>query len=140
MATLGAITEVIDAEDVSLEIGLDTHIQLQELEFIDARPELRKPRTDGKVDYFPGSGDIFFEATLLATNSQLSVFNTDTQPDANRAFTSKAYKLVYLARDQITKTINVTAVLPSLRVVKPRKGGIKFRCRFRVITDTVSIT
>lgn len=140
MANLGEITEVVNAaERLTLELGADKYILMQEIELVQDRREKRMTQTDGGVEFFYGSGDIYFDATLLVSNPEISAFNTLTQRSSGN-LTSQAYKIVVKAKDGTTKTFNVTAVIPTLRTIKPTVGAVKHRIRFRVISDVVSVT
>lgn len=141
MANLGEISELVNAQNLKLEVGANRYIMLQELDFHLGRPEAREPTTDGGVQYFYGKGDHYFDATLLLTTPEISVFNALTQLSTTGDLTSTAFKIVATPRtaSNSVATITVNAVLPDFNIVKPVEGGVIFRIRFRITNDTVSV-
>jgi len=140
MANLGEITELVNAQNLKLDVGVNRYIMLQELDFHLGRPEAREPTTDGGVQYFYGKGDHYFDCTLLLTTPEISTFNALTELDANGDLTSTAYKIISEPRGGGADiTITVNAVLPEFNIVKPIEGGVIFRIRFRIIDDTVTV-
>ena len=141
MANLGEIAELVNAQNLKLDVGVNRYIMLQELDFHLGRPEAREPTTDGGVQYFYGKGDHYFDCTLLLTTPEISTFNALTELDANGDLTSTAYKIISEPRGGgADVTITVNAVLPEFNIVKPIEGGIIFRIRFRIIDDQVTVS
>jgi hypothetical protein len=141
MANIGEITELVNAQNLKLDVGVNRYIMLQELDFHLGRPEAREPTTDGGVQYFYGKGDHYFDCTLLLTTPEISTFNALTELDANGDLTSTAYKIISEPRGGgADVTITVNAVLPEFNIVKPIEGGIIFRIRFRITDDTVTVS
>jgi len=140
MANIGEIAELVNAQNLKLDVGVDRYIMLQELDFHLGRPEAREPTTDGGVQYFYGKGDHYFDSTLLLTTPEISTFNALTELDANGDLTSTAFKIISEPRGGgANVTITVNAVLPEFNIVKPVEGGLIFRVRFRITDDTVSV-
>ena len=142
---IGDITELVNAQNLKLGLGDATianrYIMLQELDFHLGRPEAREPTTDGGVIYFYGKGDHTFDATLLLTTPEISTFNGFTVLDSNGNLTSNTFTILAEPRGGGTNvTITVTAELPDFNIVKPVEGGVLFRVRFRITTDTVTVT
>ena len=141
---IGDITELVNAQNLKLGLGDTTlanrFIMLQELDFHLGRPEAREPTTDGVVIYFYGKGDHTFDATLLLTTPEISTFNGFTVLDSNGNLTSNTFTILAEPRGGGTNvTITVTAELPDFNIVKPVEGGVLFRVRFRITTDTVTV-
>ena len=140
MANLGEIAELVNAQNLKLDVGSDRYIMLQELDLHLGRPEAREPTTDGGVQYFFGKGDHFFNATLLLTTPEITIFNALTVLDANGDLTSTAFKIIAEPRGGgANVTITVNAVLPDFNIVKPVEGGVLFRVRFRITDDAVLV-
>ena len=143
---IGVITELVNAQNLKLGLADTTsanrYVMLQELDFHLGRPEAREPTTDGGVIYYYGKGDHYFDATLLLTTSEISTFNAFTVLDADGNLPSNTWTILAEARggNSGDVTISVTAELPSVDIVKPVEGGVIFRVRFRITTDTVMVT
>jgi len=140
MANRGEITEIVNAQKLTLEVGADTYILLQNLTLHVGRPEAREPTTDGGVLYYYGKGEHYFEADLLVSTPEIAAFNTLTQLDADGEMTTTAYKIVAQNISGATSTVTVNAVLNDFNTEKPTEGGVLFHCRFRIIDDTVTVT
>lgn len=141
MANIGEIAELVNAQNLKLDVGVNRYIMLQELDFHLGRPEAREPTTDGGVQYFYGKGDHYFDSTLLLTTPEISTFNALTELDSNGDLTSVAYKIISEPRGGgANVTITVNAVLPEFNIVKPVEGGVIFRVRFRITDDTVVVS
>ncbi len=145
MANLGEIAELVNAQNLKLDVGLDRYIMLQDLDFHLGRPEAREPTTDGNVQYFYGKGDHYFDATLLLTTPEIGIFNTLTELDVNGNLKSTDFKIIAEPRGippaapPPDVTITVTAQLPDFNIVKPVEGGLIFRVRFRIVEDKVTV-
>ena len=140
MANIGEIAELVNAQNLKLDVGVNRYIMLQDLDFHLGRPEAREPTTDGGVQYFYGKGDHYFDATLLLTTPEISTFNTLTELDVNGDLTTTTFSIVSEPRGGgADVTITVNAQLPDFNIVKPIEGGLIFRVRFRIIDDTVTV-
>ena len=142
---IGDITELVNAQNLKLGLGDATltnrYIMLQELDFHLGRPEAREPTTDGGVIYFYGKGDHTFDATLLLTTPEISTFNAFTVLDSDGNLPSNVFTILAEPRGGgASVTISVTAELPDFNIIKPVEGGVLFRVRFRITTDTVTVT
>ena len=114
---------------------------LQELDLHIGRPEAREPTTDGGIIYYFGKGDHYFDATLLLTTPEISSFNLLTVLDSNGDLPTTEFKIIAEPRGGGSDiTVTVDAQLPDFNIVKPVEGGVVFRVRFRIITDTVTVT
>jgi len=141
VANIGEITELVNAQNLKLDIGANRFIMLQELDFHLGRPEAREPTTDGGVQYYYGKGDHYFDATILLTTPEISFFNDLTELDADGNLTSTTFSIISEPRGGGANVIiTVTAQLPDFNIVKPIEGGLIFRVRFRITTDTVTVT
>ena len=141
MANIGEIAELVNAQNLKLDVGANRYIMLQELDFHLGRPEAREPTTDGGVQYFYGKGDHFFDATLLLTTPEISSFNDLIELDADGNLPSTIFSIISEPRGGgANATITVTAQLPDFNIVKPVEGGLIFRVRFRITTDTITVS
>ncbi len=142
---IGDVTELVNAQNLKLGLNdaslANRFIMLQELDFHLGRPESREPTTDGGVIYFYGKGDHTFDATLLLTTPEISTFNAFTVLDSDGNLPSNTFTILAEPRGGgADVTITVTAELPDFNIVKPVEGGVLFRVRFRITTDTVTVT
>ena len=144
MADIGAITEIVNASELTLEVGLDTYIMLTNLSLHIGRPEDRTATTDGGILYTYGKGDNFFTATLVVTTPELGdltpTFNFLTKIDADGDMPSRAWKIVARDVSGATKTFAVTGVLHSYSLNKPSEGKVTIDIDVRITADTITIT
>jgi len=94
MANLGEITEIMNSDEITLEVGSDNYILLNDLDIHIGRTENRQPTTDGGVLYTYGKSDSWFTASFTTTGPEIVSFNDFTQPDANGAMSPVAWKVV----------------------------------------------
>lgn len=140
MADLGAITEIVNAQELTLEVGVDTYIMLTNLQVHVGRPEDRTATTDGGVLYTYGKGDHFFTATLVVTTPELSTLNTLNTLDTDGDMTSTAWKIVARDLAGATKTWAATGILREYDVRKVEEGTVEIDIVVRITGDTVSIS
>ena len=140
MANLGEITEIINASELTLEVGSDTYIMLTNLNLHIGRTEERTAITDDTVLYTYGKGDNFFTATLVATTPELSSLNTLSQIDTDGDMTSTSWKIVAKDISGATKTFAATGVLREYDISKSPEGKILIDIYVRITGDTISIT
>jgi len=140
MADIGAITEIVNASELTLEVGANTYIMLTNLAIHIGRPEDRTATTDGGVLYTYGKGDNFFTATLVVTTPELSSLNTLTQIDSDGDMTSTAWKIVARNVSGATKTFAATGILREYDVSKPEEGKVNIDIFVRITGDTITIS
>jgi len=140
MANLGEVSEIVNASELTLEVGSDTYVMLQDLVIHIGRTEFRDPTTDAGTLWTYGKGDSFFTATMLVTTPELSTLNTLTQIDSDGDMTSTAWKIVAKDISGATKTFAATGVLRDYDVKKTTEGKVKIDIFVRIEGDTVSIT
>jgi hypothetical protein len=140
MANLGEITEIVNASELTLEVGSDTYIMLTNLNLHIGRTEERTAITDDTVLYTYGKGDNFFTATLVATTPELSDLNTLTQIDSVGDMTSTLWKIVAKNISGATKTFAATGVLREYDISKSPEGKILIDIYVRITGDTITIT
>ncbi len=142
---IGEVAELVNAQNLKLGLGDTTttnrYFMLQELDFHLGRPEAREPTTDGGVIYYYGKGDHTFDATLLLTTPEISTFNGYTVLDSDGNLPSNTFTILAEPRGGgADVTISVTAELPDFNIIKPVEGGVLFRVRFRITSDTVTVS
>jgi len=140
MANLGEITEIVNASELTLEVGSDNYILLSDLSIHIGRTESRDVVTSGDPLYSYGSGDNYFTATLLVSTPELSSLNTLTQINGNGDMTSTAWKIVAKNVSGNTKTFAATGILRDYDVSKPSEGKVTIDIFVRITGDTISIT
>jgi len=140
MADIGAITEIVNASELTLEVGSDTYVMLTNLAIHIGRSEDRTATTDAGVLYTYGKGDNFFTATLTVTTPELSSLNTLTQIDSDGDMTSTLWKIVARDVSGATKTFAATGVLRDYDVSKPEEGKVSIDIFVRITGDTISIS
>jgi len=144
MANLGEITEIVNASELTLEVGSDIYIMLKDLNLHIGRPEDRTATTDGGVLYTYGKGDNFFTATLVVTTPELGdaagSLNALTKIDSDGDMISTAWKIVARDISGSTKTFAATGVLREYDVSKPEEGKVEINIFVRITGDTITIT
>ncbi len=140
MANLGEVTEVINSEFVTLEVGANTYILMQDVKFILERPELRKVHSGAGVIYFFGAGDNSLEFTLSASGPETISLNTLTQRDANGDLTSTTFLVKSKSVSGSTTTMTLAGKLTRLEAIRPAGlAEMQLKCRVRITGDTVTV-
>ena len=144
MANLGEDTEIVNASELTLEVGADTYIMLTDLVINVARPEDRAATTDSGPIYTYGKGDNWFTATLLITTPEIGdltpSFNFLSKTNVNGALPSRVWKIVGRDVSGATKTWAATGVLRDYQVRKPEEGKVAIDIFVRITGDTVTVT
>lgn len=144
MADIGGITEIINAQELTLEVGSDTYIMLENLNLHIGRPEDRSPTTDGGVLYTYGKGDNWFTATLVITTPEIGdltpTFNFLTKIDSDGDMPSRAWKIVARDLDGNEKTWAATGILREYDIRKPPEGKTEIDIFVRITGDTVTVS
>ena len=140
MANLGEITEIVNASELTLEVGSDNYILLTNLNIHVGRPEDRIATTDGGALYTFGKGDNWFTATLLVSTPELSSLNTLSQIDTDGDMTSTAWTIEAKNVSGATKTFAATGVLKEYDISKPSEGKVSIEIFVRITGDTVTIS
>ena len=145
MGNIGEITELVNNEKLTLEVGTDTYILMQDVTINIDRPIDRQTTSGGGVVYFYGSGDNFIQFTLLCSTPEIASLNTLTQRNANGALTSTSWKIVAKnvsdnGSGSGTKTITAAGTLPHLEVARLEGvGGVVMRGRIQLTGDTIAV-
>ena len=145
MGNLGEIAEIVNASELTLEVGSDNYILLRDLSLHIGRTEQRDVVTSGDPVYSYGSGDNYFTATLLVSTPELSTLNTLTAIQSNGEMTSTAWKIVAKnvsdnGSGSGTKTFVATGVLRDYDISKPSEGKVTIDIFVRITGDTISIS
>lgn len=145
MGNIGEVTELVNNEKLTLEVGSNTYILMQDLTVNIDRPIDRQTTSGGGVVYFYGAGDNFIQFTLLCSTPEIASLNTLTQRDANGKLTSTTWKVVAKnvsddGSGSGTKTITAAGTLPHLEVARLEGvGGVVMRGRIQLEGDTLSV-
>ena len=140
MANLGEITEIVNASELTLEVGSDNYILLTNLNLHIGRTEDRIATTDGGALYTYGKGENFFTATLIVSTPELSSLNTLGQIDSDGDMTPTSWKIVARNVAGATKTFAATGVLKEYDITKPAEGKVTIDIFVRITGDTISIS
>ena len=141
MGNIGEVTELVNNEKLTLEVGSDTYILMQDLTVNIDRPIDRQTTSGGGVVYFYGSGDNFIQFTLLCSTPEIASLNTLTARDANGALTSTSWKIVSKNVSGATKTITGAGTLPHLEVARlAGVGGVVIRGRIQLTGDSITVS
>jgi hypothetical protein len=140
MGNIGEIAEIVNASELTLEVGSDNYILLSDLSLHIGRTESRDVVTSGDPLYSYGSGDNYFTATLLVSTPELTSLNTLTQISANGDLTSTSWKIVAKNVAGATKTFSATGVLRDYDISKPSEGKVSIDIFVRITGDTISIS
>ncbi len=140
MGNIGEIAEIVNASELTLEVGSDNYILLTNLSLHIGRPEDRVATTDGGALFTYGKEDNYFTATLLVSTPELSSLNTLGQIDSDGDMTSTAWKIVAKNVAGATKTFAATGVLRDYDISKPNEGKVSIDIFVRITGDTISIS
>jgi len=91
MANLGEITEIVNASELTLEVGSDIYIMVTDINIHTGRPEDRTATTDAGALFTYGKGDNWFTATLVGTTPEFITWNTKTQIDTDGDMPTTAF-------------------------------------------------
>ena len=146
MSNIGEIDEIINNEKITLKVGSDTYILLQDITLNIDRPIRRETTSGGGVVYFYGAGNNSFNFTLLASTPEIDSLNTLSKRHATTgALTSIAWKIV--SQDvsgtggSDVATIECDGTLPHMEVVRlAGVGGVLIRGRVVVEGDSLTVT
>ena len=139
MANLGELAEIINATELTLEVGSDRYILLKDLDLHIGRIENRHPTTDGLLYTF-GKGDNFFTCVLVASTPELDSLNTLTQPVSNGDLTATSWKIVANNVSGNGKYFAATGVLRDFDLKKVEEGVIELTIFVRITGDTVTVS
>ena len=146
MANLGEITEIVNASELTLEVGTDNYILLTNLSLHIGRPEDRIATTDGGALFTYGKGDNYFTATLLVSTPELSTLNDLSKftnygtSNDNGDMPSTAWKIVAKNVSGATKTFEATGVLREYDISKPAEGKVSIDIFVRITGDDITIS
>jgi hypothetical protein len=140
MANIGEITEIVNASELTLDVGSDTYIMLTNLNLHIGRTEDRVATTDAGALYTYGKGENFFTATLLVTTPELDTLNTLTQIDSDGDMTPTSWKIVAKNISAATKTFAATGVLKEYDIRKAPEGKVEIDIFVRITGDTITIS
>lgn len=145
MGNLGEDAELINSQNVRLEVGADRYIQLQECNIHMGRPESREPTTDNGVVYYYGKGDHTFDCVILATTPEINIFRLLTELSGDGDLTETNFKILYEPRGgggtvTFGGVSGFPAVLYDYNLEKPVEGGVLFRLRFRITSDSITVS
>ena len=140
MGNIGEVTEVINNEKLTLDVGANTYILMQDLQINIDRPIDRQVTSGGNAVYFYGTGDNFIQFTLLCSTPEIASLNTLTERNGDGALTSTSWKIVGTDVSGTTKTITATGTLPHLEIARlSGVGGVVIRGRIQLTGDTISV-
>lgn len=140
MANLGEVTEIVNASELTLEVGSDTYIMLKDLVVHIGFVEDRTATTGAGALYTLGKGDHHFTATLVLTTPELSSLNALAGPDSDGDTTNTAWKIVAKDVSAATKTMAATGYMREYDVRKPEEGKIEIDFFIRITGNTLTIT
>lgn len=144
MPNLGEITEIVNASELTLEVGSNNYILLTNLSLHVGRPEDRVATTDGGALFTYGKGDNYFTATLLVSTPELGdatgSINKLSQIDSDGDMTPTTWLIKARDVSGTTKTLTCTGVLREYDVTKPSEGKVTIDIFVRITSDTISIS
>ncbi len=150
MANLGEITEIVNSEELTLEVGSNAYIGLTDLDVHIGRVESRQPTTGGLM-YIYGKGDNWFTATLnfsgpeidgtgFVNSTTAASFNELTQLTSPGELNEIDWKILAKNTAAATKTFTATGVLKEFDVKKAGPDDNAIVDIFvRITGDTISI-
>ncbi len=144
MVDLGPDNLLVNAQNVRLFLGTgggkDEFVQLINIKPHIGRPEFREPLTNGSVRYFYGSGDHWFEATMLGTTDLYSTLNAKTELDSLGNTPTETYTIEATSKNGSVSKIEIDAFLRDFNQEAEEEGFFEYRCFFRITTDTITVS
>lgn len=140
MGNLGEITEIVNASELTLELGADTYILLTNLNLHIGRTEDRIATTDGGALYTYGKYDSWFTATLLVSTPELNTINALNILTDNGDMPSQAWIIRAKNVAGASKTFSATGILREYDISKPVEGKVSIEIFVRLTGDTVTIS
>ena len=140
MANLGEITEIVNASELTLELGIDTYIMLTNLVLHIGRTEDRTATTDAGALYSYGKGENFFTATLVVTTPEIDSIDTLSIIDSDGDMPTQLWKIVARDVSGATKTFAATGVLKEYDIRKAEEGKVEIDIFVRITGDTITIS
>ena len=153
MADLGAITEIVNASELTLGIGATPNIwiMLTNLVLHIGRTEDRIATTDGGALYAYGKGENFFTCTLVLTGPEwdgtaftnattAASFNELTQVTTDGDMNELDWLIRASDVSGTTKVATCTGVLREYDIRKNESGLVEIDIFVRITGDTISIT
>lgn len=134
MSAIGERNEIINATQVFLKLGGNTHILMQELSLVVERDETREDVATGAI-YFYSQHRNEFEASLWLSGPEVTTYLDKTSFGGNDFLPVSSYEVEYVPKTGVTRTVNVTAMTPYLNFNKMANGGVSARMRFRINED-----
>jgi len=132
MGNLGEIAEIVNASELTLELGSNNYILLTNLSLHIGRPEDRVATTDGGALFTYGKEDNYFTATLLVSTPELSSLNDLTLITANGDMPSQTWKIIAKNVAGATKTFSCPGYLREYDIAKPNEGKVSIDIFVRI--------
>lgn len=140
MANIGEISEIINGHELTLEVGSNRYILLENLQLHIGRTEERDAVDVGSL-YTYGHGDNWFTATLKASTPELSSFNVLTQIDSDGNMSSTNWKIVAKDISGNTRTFAATGILREYDIQKANDGNkVSIDIFVRITGDTITVS
>jgi len=141
MANLGEAAEIINSEFVTLEVGANKYILMQDVKVIQERPETRKVHSGAGVLYFFGAGDNTLEFTLTGSKTEMiDLAKTKITRDANGDLPSTTWLIKAKDVSGTTTTITVAAKMTRAELIRnPGLGEFQMKCRLRITDDLIGV-
>lgn len=146
MADLGPERLLVNAQNARLFLGIgggkDEWVQLTNIKPHFGLPEFREPLTDGRVRYFYGLADHYFEANMLGTTDQLSnlVSLGQLNPLGNIPIPNQKYTIETTARDGTVAKVEVDGFLRDFDQEANEEGFLEYRCFFRITNNVITVS
>lgn len=146
MADLGPENLLVNAQKARLFLGTgggkEEYVQLFNIKPHFGLPEFREPLTDGRVRYFYGLADHWFEANILGTTDQWSALNSLNQLDSlgNIPTPNQQFTIETTARDGSVAKVEISAFLRDFDQEADEEGFLIYRCFFRILDNVITVT
>lgn len=132
MGNIGEIAEIVNASELTLELGSNNYILLTNLSLHIGRPEDRVATTDGGALFTYGKEDNYFTATLLVSTPELSSLNTLTIIDSDGDMPSQTWLIKAKNVAGSTKTFSCPGILREYDIAKPNEGKVSIDIFVRI--------
>jgi len=148
MVDLGPERLLVNAQRARLFLGTgagsnkDEYLQLFNIKPHFGLPEFREPLTDGRVRYFYGLADHWFEANILGTTDQLSELNSLNQLNSlgNIPIPNQKFTIETTASDGTVAKVEISAFLRDFDQEASEEGFLEYRCFFRILDNVITVS
>lgn len=139
MADIQEITEFVNNDEFTLEIGSSTYGKIEDLYVNIENAENRGITNDGETTWFLGGANNYISFVMIATSFEINALNGFTQKGVAGAYSTSAWKVTTTDAAGTVTTLTCTGYLRTMGIGKGPKGYLILPGFIRITGDTISI-